>query len=71
MFPDEITAIAFENNPPLDPPAIFIDLAPSMTPEQQLDFLCTKVLPKIRSLDDAISATVSYGWWTDECDEAD
>ncbi len=68
-YPDQIASIAFENNPPLDPPTLFIDVKSSMSPDQQLRFLCDSVLPRIRSLDPQIAATVSYGWWTDDCSQ--
>jgi len=66
-YPDQISSIAFENSPPLDPPALFIEMNSSMSPDEQLRFLCDKVLPRIKSVDAQIAATVSYGWWTDDC----
>ena len=67
LYPAQITAISFENSPPLDPPALFIDLAASMGPQEQLDFLCDEIWPRIRGTDEDISATVSYGWWDTDC----
>jgi hypothetical protein len=66
-YPGQIRAIAFENNPPIDPPTLFIDLAPSMDPDQQLRFLCDEVVPRVRATNTAIAVTVSYGWYDDDC----
>lgn len=38
MHPEQIIAIEFENSPPLDPPTLWIDLSPSMTPDEQRRF---------------------------------
>ena len=67
LYPEQITAIAFENNPPMDPPTLFVDLAPTMDAQDQLEFLCTELAPRIRSVDRGISATVSSGWWLEDC----
>ena len=67
-YPIEISAITFENSPPLDPPTFFIDLDPDMTPEAQLAFLCGEVVPRIRATGHDIAVTVTHGWWDDDCD---
>ena len=56
-YPSQIVAIQFENNPPLDPPTLFVDLAPSMTPDQQLRFICDQVMDRVRALSGAIAVT--------------
>jgi hypothetical protein len=39
QYPDQIEAASFEFAPPLDPPNIFIDFAPSMSLDEQQQFL--------------------------------
>jgi hypothetical protein len=69
VYPSQITAIQFENSPPLDPPTLFIDLVPSMTPDQQLRFVCDEVLPRVRAASDSIAvASGPYGWNDDDCE---
>jgi hypothetical protein len=65
-YPHEVRSVAFEHSA-LDPPALFITLAPAMNPDEQLDFLCSKLVPRIKATGAAISATVNYGWWDDDC----
>lgn len=66
-FPDQVEAIEFQYSPPLDPPTLFIDLDPSMSPEDQQQFLCDVLAPEIAAVDREIAATVTYGWWSDDC----
>ena len=69
VYPDQITAIEFENQPPLDPPTLFIDLATSMTPDQQLRFVCDEVIPRVRAASGSIGVSSGpYGWNDDDCD---
>jgi hypothetical protein len=68
VYPDQITAIAFENAPPLDPPTLFVDLAQSMTPDQQLRFICQELRPRVRAVSSSISiASGPWGWWDSDC----
>jgi hypothetical protein len=66
-YPAQVMAVSFENSPPLDPPTLFIDLAPSMSPQQELRFLCDEIVPRIRATKASIAATVSYGWTDRDC----
>jgi hypothetical protein len=50
-YPDEIDAIDFENALPMDPPALFIDTRPAMTPEESRAFLCDEVRPRVDAVD--------------------
>jgi hypothetical protein len=68
LYPQQVVAVAFENTPPLDPPTLFIDLSPSMSPDEQLRFLCDELVPRIKATGTSIPATVSYGWWSDDCE---
>jgi hypothetical protein len=70
LFPDQILAIEFQYHPPLDPPMLFIDLSPSMDPDEQRRFLCDKVMPQVKEVNRAIGATVSYGWSNTDCDDS-
>jgi hypothetical protein len=51
----------------MDPATLFIDLAPSMDPDQQLRFLCDEVTPRVKAAKAAIAVTVSYGWTDEDC----
>jgi len=66
-FPAEILAVGFEYQPPLDPPALFVDLTPSMSPGAQLRFLCDSIMPLVSAASHEIHVTVSYGWWDADC----
>jgi hypothetical protein len=65
-YPNEVLSVGFEHSA-LDPPALFITLAPTMNPDEQLDFLCSKLVPRIKATGAAISTTVNYGWWDNDC----
>jgi hypothetical protein len=67
-YPEQILAVSFENNPPMDPATLFIDLAPSIDPDQQLRFLCDEIMPRVLATKAAVGVTVSYGWWDTDCD---
>jgi hypothetical protein len=68
VYPGQITGIEFENHPPLDPPTLFIDLAPSMTSDQQLRFLCDEVMARVKATGSNIAVTsYPYGWNDDDC----
>jgi hypothetical protein len=67
-YPEQISAVSFENNPLMDPATLFIDVAPSMDPDQQLHFLCDEIMPRVSATKAAIGVTVSYGWWDTDCD---
>lgn len=67
-YPDEIVAIDYENALPIDPPTLFIDVSPSMSPGAELRFLCDKVKPRVDAVDARIDATTSYGYYSsDDC----
>ena len=66
-YPSQITGIGFENNPPMDPPTLFIDLAPTTDPTAQLRFLCDEVMPRVNVASSRIAVTVSYGWSDEDC----
>ena len=66
-FPSQIVGTEFENNPPLDPPTLFIDVSGAMSPDEQLRFLCEEIVPAIDRTGASIPATVSYGWSTEDC----
>lgn len=61
-FPDKISAISFENAPPLDPPTLFIDVDPPMEPDDEKAFLCEAIKGQIDAAGGGIDATTSYGW---------
>jgi len=67
LYPKQVTAVAFENAPPLDPPTLFVDLAPSMDASAQLAFLCNELQPRVQAVGGGIDVTVSYGWHSDDC----
>jgi hypothetical protein len=68
VYASQITGIEFENHPPLDPPTLFIDLAPSMTPDQQLRFLCDELMVRVKATGSNIAVTTyPYGWNDDDC----
>jgi hypothetical protein len=64
-YPGQITAISFENHPPLDPPTLFIDLAESMTDEAKLHFICDVVVPRVDAAGGHIA--VASFWTDDDC----
>jgi len=67
-YPDQIAAVGFEFAPPLDPPMLFIDLDPSMSPEAQRQFLCDEIKPRVEAAGGGIDATVTHGWYmSEEC----
>jgi hypothetical protein len=67
-FPNQIAAISFENAPPLDPPTIFVDMAPGTSPEDELTFLCSLVRPQVNAIDSRIDVTTTYGYHSqDDC----
>ena len=53
-YPDGIEAIDFENALPLDPPAVFIDVNPAMTLEEERAFVCGQVRPRVDAVDERI-----------------
>jgi hypothetical protein len=67
LYPDQIEALEFENNPPLDPATLFIDLHPSMEGDAQLRFLCDEIRPRVVAAGGGIDVTVSYGWHSSDC----
>lgn len=62
-FPAEINSVSFENAPPLDPPTLFIDMAPGMSPADELTFLCSSIGPEVAAVDARIDATTTYGYY--------
>ena len=62
-FPATIRSVSVENAPPLDPPTLFIDMAPGLSPAEELTFLCTSVGPQVDAVDRRIEATTTYGYY--------
>lgn len=62
-FPSQIASVVYENAPPLDPPTLFIDIAPGISPQDELDFLCNSVKPRVDAVNVAIEATTTYGYY--------
>lgn len=66
-YPSEIDAIHFENQPPLDPPTLWIDLAPSMQVAEQRRFVCEVILPKVTEANSAITTVTTVGIANEIC----
>jgi hypothetical protein len=66
-FPGRVADVVFENSPPLDPPTLWVEVDPAMSPEEQRVFLCSELAPHVSEMHDEILVTVNYGWWSSDC----
>ena len=66
-YPDQITAIGYENALPLDPPALFIDLDESMSVDTQRAFVCGEVRARVDAVDHRIAVLGSGVTDPDDC----
>jgi hypothetical protein len=62
-FPALVASVSYEYAPPLDPPTLFIDMAPGVSTGAELSFLCANVGPLVDAVDDRIDATTTYGYY--------
>jgi hypothetical protein len=52
-YPEQITGVSYENSL-LDPPTIFLDVAESMSREDERRLICVEVKPKVDAVSDLI-----------------